>query len=118
MIVIADTQLENTLKNILQENVTFSINNNKWKTGKLRLFKQTGFYIEFILEKKNKTERFEVPIPFNEDIKITDNVIIFDYTLNTLARGNEYILNLIDEIDHEKNSKFYNNKMVIKINEI
>lgn len=118
MIVIADTDLEEVLKGILQERVDFIIDDKKWRSGKVLIFKQSGFFIEFLIETDIKQERFEVPIPFNTDIEIKNNQVIFDYTIRTFAHQNKEILDLISKLDIHGKSKFYDTKMIIKIHEI
>lgn len=117
MIDITDTKLEDALKKLLQETVDFIINGKVWKSGKIVLFKQSGFFIEFLIQ-TDKKERFEVPIPFNDKFRFKNNKVVFDYTFTKLTRGNNQILQLIENIDHLKSSKFYDTYMIIRVNEV
>ena len=118
MIVIADTDLEEILKGILQEQVDFVIDEKKWRSGKVLIFKQTGFFIEFLIDTGVKQERFEVPIPFNSDIDIKQNKVVFDYTIKSFAQENKEVLDLIDNLETHGKSKFYDTKMELQIHEV
>ena len=118
MIVIADTDLESILKKLLQEDVEFIIDTKVWRKGKVLIFKQVGFFVEFLIDTGIKQERFEVPIPFNTEISIKRSQVVFDYTLPMFAQQGKEVLGLIEKIGTTSKSKFYDTKMVIKINEI
>jgi hypothetical protein len=114
MITITDTELENTLKGILQQKADFIIHKNKWRSGKILLFKQNGFFVEFTIKtNKNKIERFEVPIPFNVTRKM--NVIRFSYELTELVCNNPEIINEIKKVEPNCRSKYFNSYLDLHI---
>jgi len=114
MIIIAETVLEDVLKGLLQEQVVFTLNNKTWRKGKLLLFQQSGFYLEFILETNTKRETFEVPIPF--EVYRKEIGVYFDYTVNTFVQGRPELFKLVDNLEINKKSKFYDTKMLVRIN--
>jgi hypothetical protein len=116
MIVITDTELEDTLKQLLQRHLKLWINKKVWREGRLLLFKQSGFYLEFIINSKKKSkERFEIPIPFNVNPMISKNIVFFDYQLATLSGKNEEVLRLLKNIKPVGKSKFYDTVVNIEI---
>lgn len=116
MIVITDTDLEDVLKNLLQRQLTLSLNNKTWREGKLLLFKQSGFYLEFIINSKKKSrERFEIPIPFCINT-LSKNHLQFNYKLTSLSGKNDKLLRMLKEIKPLGKSKFYDNVLEVKFN--
>jgi len=116
MITIADTDLEETFKQLLQKYIILRVKGRYWREGRLILFKQNGFFIELILNSKKKTrERFEIPIPFGQRFESEERVI-FDYRITTLSGGNQ--VKLIDDIKSLKvlgKNKFYDTLLEINI---
>jgi hypothetical protein len=112
MIFISETKIEDELKELLQKKVRFKINNKTWKTGRFILFKQSGFFIECTV-RSSKTERFEIPIPF--DIKTSKTEMVFDYRFSTLTNNNKSLIELIDQFPSNKKSRFYNNILTAHI---
>ena len=114
MITITDTDLEITLKSMLQHRADFVIHKKQWRSGRVLLFKQNGFYIEFTIKtNKDKIERFEIPIPF--DITNGSNVIKFSYELSSLICNNQEIMDDIKKIEPNCRSKYFNSYMEIYI---
>ena len=113
MITITDTELEDTLKSLLQQKLEFVMHGKKWRSGRLLLFKQSGFYIELTIKNdKNKIERFEIPIPFGTTQ--LPGVIKFSYELNTLICNDSWIMNEIKKISPRCRNKYFNNYMEIR----
>ena len=107
MISITDTELETTLKNLLQRKIDFVIHKKQWRSGRLLLFKQNGFFIELTIKNnKEKIERFEIPIPFDV-IKKTD-FVKFSYELASLVCNNDDIINELKKIEPNCRSKYFN----------
>lgn len=116
MIVITDTELENILKELLQKKLKLWINNKTWREGRLILFKQSGFYIEFIIKSKKKDrERFEIPIPFGIESWLEEDVVYFDYQLQTLANKEKNIVRMLKNIEPTGKNKFYDSILEIQI---
>jgi hypothetical protein len=114
MITITDTDLEGTLKSILQRKVDFIIHKKQWRSGRILLFKQNGFFIEFTIKNnKDKVERFEIPIPF-EVIKKTDT-IRFSYELSSLVCNSPETINEIKKIEPNCRSKYFNSFLEMHI---
>lgn len=115
MITITDTDLEVALKSLLQRNVTLVIGRKKWKTGKIILFKQNGFFVKFIIKKDGKTERFEIPVPF--DVKRDKNRILLSYQLKYLARCKKDALEKMKTMVQDCKSKYCDSVLEITIHE-
>lgn len=114
MITITDTDLEATLKTLLQQKVDFIIHKKQWRSGRILLFKQNGFFIEFTIKNnKEKIERFEIPIPF--DIISKPNIIRFSYELTSLVCNSPYIINEIKKIEPNCRSKYFNSYLEMRI---
>lgn len=84
---ITDTDIETACKFLLQKETSFEFNNKVYKKGKIVLFFQKNFYITFIIssDKKDK-DKIEIPIPYGVELHEEDNLIYFDYRLNTLTK--------------------------------
>lgn len=93
---ISDTPLEKICKDLLQTNLTFDFNNKIFKRGKLIIFHQKNFFINFILEtEKNSQEKLEIPIPFGLEYYKEDGLVYFDYRLKTLTKHTPEIENYL-----------------------
>lgn len=110
MISITDTELEATLKELLQQNLQFTINEKAWKTGKFLFFKQNIFHIELHLQNK-KREKIDIPFPF--DIIKSDGSIIFSYKLKSLIWDGKIVSRVLETT--ETKNKYFNNHLEIKI---
>lgn len=104
-------KIDNLLKPFLQKNVVFSTKNKNYKNGKLLLYKLSGNYLSFIVVNDKKRETFEIPFPYAADI--TNNKIIFDYRLDTLAENDYELLITLRGVSKVKNSKFYDSVLTI-----
>ncbi len=114
MITITDTDLEFTLKSMLQQKADFVIHKKMWRSGRVLLFKQNGFYIEFTIKNnKDKLERFEIPIPF--DIITNTDFIKFSYEISSLVCNNQEITDEIKRIEPNCRSKYFNSYLEIYI---
>ena len=84
---ISKTPLENCCMFLLQKHVNLELNGKVYKQGKLVLFYQKNFYLTFIMDTaKKKTERIEIPIPFEVELHQEDDLVYFDYRIKTLAK--------------------------------
>jgi len=117
MIVISDTELENALKQLLQKNLRFWLNKRVWKEGKLLLFKQSGFYLELIINSKKKAkERFEIPIPYNVESWLDEDVVYFDYKLLSLSGKKQLdIYTLLTKMECIGKNKFFDTILEIEV---
>lgn len=115
MISITDTDIEDVLKTFLQKQVTFNINGKCWKTGKVLLFKQVGFYIEFTMDNdtKNKIEKFEIPVPFS--VRKIDNTAILSYKIKELVCNNEKIFSNMYRFSKNSKSKFFDSDLIVEL---
>lgn len=113
MIGIAETPVDKTLQKLLQRNIRLRVEKKVWRTGKLILFKQSGFFVELIIDAPKKRERFEIPIPYNI-VEHRDRVY-FDYKINTLVRGQKDLLKLIEKLDITTKSRFYDAILEIEV---
>jgi len=115
--IIANTPLEEILKNLLQKRISFEIDKKVFKTGRVVLYSQKYFFISFILNtNKKKKEKTEVPIPFNVEIHKEDSLIYFDYRVSSLAVNNKEAFANIQDISVCKN-KYLNKILTITIHE-
>ena len=114
MITITDTDLEIILKSLLQRKIEFVIHKKTWRSGRMLLFKQNGFFVEFIIKtNKDKIERFEVPIPF--DVINKSDHIRFSYELTSLICNNSEIVDEIKKIEPNCRSKYFNSYLELYI---
>jgi hypothetical protein len=76
---------EDFLFSCLQKELSFYVGNKIVKKGRLILFKRTHFFIQITLcNSKKEKENFEIPFPFSIEEHNDDNVIYFDYRVESL----------------------------------
>jgi len=116
MIVLSDTNIENTLLELVQREVKMTINNKKLKRGKFLLFKQNNYFIEFYIQTPKKMERCEVPIPFSIE-RWDDGYLYFDYRIDTFIKNkNTKVGKIVNSlVENECVNKFYNSILEIEV---
>lgn len=115
-IIITDYELNTALRILLQQQANFCLNNKIWRNGKILLFKQSGFFIEFIIKnEKKKQERFEIPIPFGVEYNKDTQRIYFNYKLKCLTGDNIELLKLIKSLTPIGKNKFFDTTLEIQI---
>ncbi|MEY5134970.1 MAG: hypothetical protein RL709_671 [Pseudomonadota bacterium] len=73
----------------LQKELTFFLGNKLIKRGKLLLFKRTHYFIQITLfTQKKEKENFEIPFPFKVEIYDEEDIVYFDYRLDSLMVEN------------------------------
>ena len=110
-----DDYIEEQLKDALQREVSFIVNNKTLRQGKLMMFNMKDFYISFVLfTKKQQTKTYDIPLPYQ--IAVQPTGIIFDYKLSNVHYNNPSIQRLIESISKSigKKSKLYDNILTIK----
>jgi len=116
--MIENTIIEDTLKRLLQKNISLYIKEKCVKSGKLLLFKQNNYHLELTIQRKDgEIKRFEIPIPFNIEEWEEDNLIYFDYRLTTLAKGNNKLKKLLSTMPRDGNNKYYDVIVEIEVSE-
>jgi hypothetical protein len=112
---ITGTSLEESCKFLLQKKITLEINNKIIKQGKLLIFQQKNFYINFIFEKtSNKVEKIEIPIPYDIENYYDENLIYFDYRLKSLSKFSPEIeTNLLFYPKKISGNKFWDTILII-----
>jgi hypothetical protein len=105
--------LEEDLTSLLLHDVVIYINPEKHiKKGKLKLFSVKEFYYVLTLEnEKNELKDYELPMPFKWELK--HNHIIFDYSLKSFTKNNEFVAFKSKVLNFKKKSKLYNNIVVL-----
>jgi hypothetical protein len=109
---------EKLLADNLQQQLSFSLNNKTFKTGRLVLFKRVHYNITITLQTlKRGMENFEIPIPFKTDFCVERNSIIFDYRILTLSFKNKEIEKRLHnvKVKNVEPSQYYNNILEISI---
>lgn len=110
------TKLKQSLELILQRNAKFNVNKKTLREGKVILYNQKDFYIEFvIITKKDIRKIYEVPVPFN--ISVDNNTVYFDYTLKSICKddhNNSVNIKVISSCLGKK-SKLYDNVLAIEL---
>jgi len=112
---ITGTNLEKICKLLLQKEVSFEINNKVFKRGKIIIFHQKNFYITFILSNDKKiNDKIEIPIPYDVESHIDENLFFFDYRIKTLSKQSPEIEpNLLFYPQKITGNKFWDNILTI-----
>jgi hypothetical protein len=107
-------EIEESLKDYLQKNITICIDNKILKQGRLILFCIKDFFCVFTLvtdAKTNKKIIYELPYPFI--FQKNSSNLIFDYTLNTFCNVNRDTCQKVEDLQLKKTSKLFNKKVSV-----
>lgn len=106
-------KIESNINNFLLRDIVFFIENGKTvKKGKLILFRFKEFHFNFTIKnEKNENKIYEIPYPFDYDIK-TDH-IKFSYTLNNFTLTGSNLFYKTKIMNKDKASKLYDNTLVL-----
>lgn len=106
--------VEDALTHFLQKKISFEVDGRVFKTGKLILFSSKYFFICFTLKTDKKSrDKLEIPIPFSIEHHAEDNLIYFDYRVDTLTKCNSQAKELLEQLPLSKN-KFINKILTIE----
>ena len=106
--------LDLQLRNFLQQDISFIVDNKRLREGRLMLFNIKDFYVSFMIKtKKDQTKIYEIPVPYSSKIK--DGILNLDYSLPHAHRGNGRMIYLINALHNQvgKKSKFYDSIVTI-----
>jgi hypothetical protein len=108
--------IDNILKQLLQKNIKFVLNDQVTREGKLILFNHGYFTLNFHIKnhRKNKNELFKLPIPFDFEYHDDDGLLYFDYRIKTFAHGNEEIETMVKGAKKTHLSKYYDKILIIE----
>ena len=110
-----NVDIEPFLKEILQRDVKFIVNDKVLREGKVIIFYIKDFYVSFTLyTKKNQSKTYDIPLPY--DVSSSTNCLVLDYSLHKIHRGRPALKKLIEKISTTvgKKSKLYDNIMTIE----
>ena len=100
------------IRDFLQHNTNFCIDNKILRRGKLLLYNITDYHIKFsIKSNKNILKVFEVPYPFL--IYKDNSSVTFSYKLSDLCKGNDVNLNILDDVEVIGSNKFNDKRLTI-----
>ena len=105
--------IENIINKYLQHNIGFYVNNKCIKSGKLILFSVKDFHLHFIL-KNGRTGKRIYELPYCFSIVEHEKQIELNYNFSTIANNNEELMHKLVCLTRHKNSKLYNNKLIIR----
>jgi hypothetical protein len=110
--MINTEKLERSIAHLLQRNIQFSVGEKILRKGKLVIFKVKDFYITFtIINDKGETKYYDLPYPFV--VRASDTGAEFDYTLDSLAKGNKMLYYRLKVLNRVKKNKLYDNVLNI-----
>lgn len=96
----------------LQRDVVFSIDSKIIRDGKLILFSQKDYHLNFYFKNNNGDNKvFEIPYPFQIDK--CDNHLVLRYDIETLSKEDDELYYRLLALNKKNNSKFYNIKMLM-----
>ena len=113
------TSIDNILKQLLQKDIRFVLNDQVNREGKLILFNHGYFTLNFHIKnyRKNKNELFKIPVPFDFEYHDEDGLLYFDYRIKTFSHGNTEIESMIKNIKKPHTSKYYDKILIIETHE-
>lgn len=105
--------IEKKISDLLQRDISFIVNNKVVRRGKLLLFGVKDFYTSFTISTgRGESKVYELPYPFT--INPLNNGIEFDYTLDSLSKGNKMLLYRLKVLNRVKKNKIFDNKVRIE----
>lgn len=92
---------ENFFTQNLQTPISFTLGSKTLRKGRLIIFKRSHFFIQVsLMTTKKAQEIFEIPIPFKTEYYHQENLIYFDYRINSLF-GNDMPENTIEALERQ-----------------
>ena len=106
-------RMSEVLKQLLQENVSFYLDEKKLKSGKLILYSFGHFCLSFHILKGGKRCIYKIPIPF--DVFARKSGIVLDYTIGKFSKGNVSLKKKLERDDGSTSMhKFYDKIVEIR----
>jgi hypothetical protein len=100
-IYIEEMPWENFFTQNLQTPISFTLGSKTLRKGRLIIFKRSHFFIQVsLMTTKKAQEIFEIPIPFKTEYYHQENLIYFDYRINSLF-GNDMPENTIEALERQ-----------------
>lgn len=103
--------VEDNFKYFMQRDIVFAIDNKIIKDGKLILFSQKDFYLNFHLKSNNVQKKYEIPYPY--DINRVKNYLVLDYTLEAISKSDAELYYRLVSLNKKNNSRFFDSKLTI-----
>ena len=109
-------KIDNVLKQLLQKNIKFLLNDQVVKDGKFILFTHGYFSLNFIIynHKKDKLELIKLPVPFDFEYYEDEGLLYFDYRIKTFSHNDKEIEQFINNIKKPKVSKYYDKILTLE----
>jgi hypothetical protein len=100
----------------LQSPLCFTLGKKVIREGKLIIFKRSHYFFQItLLNIKNQTECFEIPLPFKVEHHPEENLLYFDYRIKSLSKGDvELENNLLQSIGKSSPSQFFDKILEIQ----
>jgi hypothetical protein len=104
--------IEEYFKYFLQRDIVISIDSKIIKEGKLILFNQKDYYLNFNL-KNNNQEQKKIEIPYPYMIKNQNNYLVLSYELQNISKNDQNLYYKLMSLNKKHNCRFYNTKVLI-----
>lgn len=104
-------RIENSLKELLLQDVKFTIDNKVVKNGKIKILNTKHFFIKFKLQVGNDIKEYELPYPY-KIVKI-DNGVLFDYCLSAFIPNTEEVYWKLKTFNKDECSKLHDKYLKI-----
>jgi hypothetical protein len=100
-------ELEHKLKDLILNDVDFTIDGKSIKKGKIKIFNTKQFFIKFKIENDGVVKEWELPYPYR--LQKTDNGYLFDYCLSAFCPPTETVFYKMKLMDKKEASKLHDN---------
>lgn len=104
--------IEDYFKYFLQRDIVVSVDSKIIKEGKLILFNQKDYYLNFNLKNSNQEQKkFELPYPF--EVIQKENYLILSYNLQSISKNDSNLYYKLMTLSKKHNCRYYNSKILI-----
>lgn len=115
--VLDEKTEEHYFSKYLQCFLSFTLGKRIIREGRLIIFKKSHYFFQItLLNSKNQTENFEIPLPFKSEYHPEENLLYFDYRVKTLANKDVDLEDiLLTQLGKTSPSQYFNKILEIQV---
>jgi hypothetical protein len=111
--VLDEKTEESYFSHHLQSCLSFTLGKKVLREGRLIIFKRSHYFFQItLLNSKNQTECFEIPLPFKVEHHPEENLLYFDYRIKSLAKGDKELEKALNNCTNKATPSIFLNKIL------